>query len=293
MENALSGKTIVITGATAGIGLAAAEAVILQGGGVIGIGRSPERCQAARARLLALNPQASVAFCMADLALQSQVRGLRAQIETQLAAFDKSGLDGLVNNAGTFTTWFSQTPEGIETQWAVNHLASFLLSHQLLPLLMAAPAARIITVSSDSHAFGRLDWTDPEQRRHYNGLRAYGNTKLANILFTLEFNRQLGTGASVKAFALDPGLVKTEMGFKGTPALVRWFWSLRREGGTLPEVPARAILHLLSEPAVMQSDAIYWKDCQPKQPNRRAMNTADAVRLWALSEAMCGIAREG
>lgn len=293
MENALSGKIIVITGATAGIGLATAEAVIREGGSVIGIGRSPERCQAARARLLTINPQATVAFCMADLALQSQVRGLRAQIEMQLAAFGKTGLDGLVNNAGTFTTWFSQTPEGIETQWAVNHLAPFLLSHQLLPLLLAAPAARIVTVSSDSHAFGRLDWSDPEQRRHYNGLRAYGNTKLANILFTLEFNRQMGADASVKAFALDPGLVKTEMGYKGTPALVRWFWSLRRQGGTPPEVPARTIIHLLGDPAVVQADAIYWKDCQPKQPSRRALNTIDAARLWTLSEAMCGIGKEG
>ncbi len=292
MENALIGKTFVVTGATSGIGLATARLLALQGADVIGVGRSAERCRAAEAQLRGLHPQSRARFCPADLALQSQVRALREDVNVVLQGWGKTCLDGLVNNAGTFTYWLSLTPEGFETQWAVNHLAAFLLTHQLLGLLLAAPTARVVTVSSASHYSGRLNWDDLQLRRRYNGLRAYENTKLANVLFTLEFNRQMGARSTVKAFAADPGLVKTDMGFKGTPALVQWFWSLRRRGGTEPEVPAQGIMYLLSEPSLQDSPEFYWKDCQPKKPSRRALDGADAARLWAQSEAMCGIGLE-
>jgi NAD(P)-dependent dehydrogenase (short-subunit alcohol dehydrogenase family) len=212
MESTLSGKTYVVTGATSGIGLATAELLVRQGTALIGIGRSAERCRQAKNHLLSIRPDAQVAFCSADLSMQSQIRGLRGAIQETLSGFGKVSLDGLVNNAGTFTYWLELTPEGFETQWAVNHLAPFLLTHELLPLLLAAPSARIVTVSSDSHYGGRLNWQDLQLRRHYNGLRAYENTKLANVLFTLEFNRLMGPHSSVRAFAADPGLVKTDIG---------------------------------------------------------------------------------
>ena len=289
MEKNLTGKTYVITGATSGIGLAAAEELVRRGAGVIGIGRSEERCRQARNRLLALDPQAQVSVLTADLSLQSQVRALRPAIQQVLDAAGKTGLDGLVNNAGTFTYWMELTPEGVEMQWAVNHLAPFLLTNVLLPLLIAAPSARVVTVSSGSHSSGRLNWEDLQQRRAYNGLRAYENTKLANILFTLEFNRLLGAQSSVKAFAADPGLVNTDIGLKGTPPVVRWIWERRRAGGTPPEVAARGIVFLLSEPGLQDADEIYWKDCQPRHASARALDTIASARLWAQSARMCGI----
>jgi NAD(P)-dependent dehydrogenase (short-subunit alcohol dehydrogenase family) len=289
MENNLSGRSYVVTGATSGIGLATAEALVRQDAFVIGIGRSAERCQAAQARLLAINPQARVAYRVADLSLQSQVRGLRPAIQELLEAEGKGWLDGLVNNAGTFTYWLTLTPEGFETQWAVNHLAPFLLTQVLLPLLMAAPAARVVTVSSDSHFSGRLDWDDLQLRRHYNGLRAYENTKLANVMFTTEFNRLVGSHTAVRAFAADPGLVKTDIGLKGTPALVRWIWERRRAGGTPPEKPAEGIVYLLSEPSLQNSTEYYWKDCKARRPKPQALDSVLATRLWAQSSRMCGI----
>ena len=289
MERNMMGKTYVVTGATSGIGLAVAEELVRRGAAVIGVGRSDERCRQAAQRLLALDPQARVAFLTADLSLQSQVRGLRPAIQHILEAAGKTGLDGLVNNAGTFTYWLDLTPEGVEMQWAVNHLAPFLLTNVLLPLLMAAPSARVVTVSSESHTGGRLNWDDLQQRRRYNSLRAYENSKLANILFTLEFNRLLGEHASVKAFAADPGLVKTDIGFKSTPPLVRWLWDRRRSAGTSPEIPARGIVFLLSEPALQDSGEIYWKDCQPRRASARALDTQASARLWAHSERLCGI----
>ena len=290
MENTLDGKSYVVTGATSGIGLAAASALVRQGAAVIGVGRSEERCRAAKTRLLAINPAAKVAYCLADLSLQSPVRRLRSEIQGLLAADGKDCLDGLVNNAGTFTYWLALTPEGFETQWAVNHLAPFLLTNLLLPLLMAAPAGRVVTVSSDSHYGGRLDWQDLQLRRHYDGLRAYSNTKLANILFTLEFNRLMGPKSTLRAFAADPGLVKTDIGFKGTPALVRWIWGRRRAAGVSPEKPAEGIVFLLTEPSLQDSQDYYWKDCQAKRPSQRAMDKEAAALLWLQSEQMCGMA---
>ena len=130
--------------------------------------------------------------------------------------------------------------------------------------------ARVVTVSSDSHYGARLDWDDPQLRRHYNGLRAYGNTKLADVLFTLELNRRLGQGSSVHAFAVDPGLVKTDIGMKGTPSLVSWVWKVRRSGGTAADVPARCIVYMLAEPSVQDSSQVYWKDSLPKRASRAA-----------------------
>ncbi len=292
MEQGLSGKTIVITGATSGIGLATAEIVARRGGNVIGIGRSPERCRQAESRLRAVNPASKPVFLAADLSEQSQVRSLAPRIEQTLHESSRQGLDGLVNNAGTFTYWMTLTPEGFEMQWAVNHLAPFLLTHALLPLLEAAPGGRIVTVSSESHRDTRLNWDDIQLRRHYNGLQAYAQTKLANVLFTLELSRRLGTSSTVRAFAADPGLVNTEIGFKGTPAIVRWVWSLRRSAGVAPEVPAGWIVYLLSEPSLQRTSEIYWRGGVAKTASRFALDPQSARRLWAMSARMCGLESE-
>lgn len=283
----------MVTGATSGIGLACVQALLGQGANVIGVGRSAERCQVLEQRLRGDYPGAKLRFCLADLALQSQVRALQPAVRGVLQEWGITCLDGLVNNAGVFTLSKALTPEGIDTQWAVNHLAPFLLTHLLLDWLRAAPAARVVTVSSDSHYGGRLDLNDPQTLRGYNGLRAYQNSKLANVLFTLELNRRLADSPNVRAFAADPGLVKTEMGFKGTPRLVRWFWAVRRRGGTDVGVPVRGILYLLGEPSIQASPHVYWMDCAPKQPSRRALDAQAAARLWVISEAMCAISTGG
>lgn len=289
MEKDHSTQTFVVTGATSGIGLATAEALAQTGAAVIGVGRSPERCHTAEAGLRGQTGNTNVYYLLANLSLQADVKNLASQIVDLQASRGSNSLDGLVNNAGTFTYWLTLTPEGIEMQWAVNHLAPFLLTQQLLPLLSAAPLARVVTVSSDSHLGSRIHWDDPQLRRHYNGLKAYSNTKLANILFTLELNRRLGEHSTVRAFAADPGLVKTDIGLKGTPALVKKVWSLRRSGGTPVEVPAKGILYLLTDPSLQDSPYIYWKDSQPRQASRQALDAQSATMLWALSEKMCGM----
>jgi retinol dehydrogenase-12 len=287
----MAGKTIVVTGATSGIGLAVAENLAGQGASIIGIGRSEERCRQAKQRLCSAYPNTQIEYCKADLSLQSQVLEAGAKIRQKLSSNGRT-LDGLVNNAGTFTYWMTLTPEGFEMQWAVNHLAGFLLTHELLPLLEAALSARVVTVSSASHYHTHLKWDDIQLRRRYNGLLAYRQTKLANVLFTAELNRRLGPGSRIKAFAADPGLVKTDIGLKNNPGLVAWIWKRRRASGISPTEAAKGIAYLVSEDSIQDSADIYWKHASPKPPDPFALDEKNAQRLWALSERMCGIQTE-
>ncbi|HNT55049.1 MAG TPA: SDR family NAD(P)-dependent oxidoreductase [Anaerolineaceae bacterium] len=280
----IKGKTVVITGATAGIGLAAACALAKQGARIIGVGRDPARCEAARKVIEQANPHAVVQFLRADLALQSAVRQLATAIGKTLTDWEAPGLDLLVNNAGMIASSLQRTPEGIERTLAVNHLAPFLLTHQLLPWLQAASQARVITTSSESHY---RTWINPRRINNpliYHVLWAYKVSKLENVLFTLEFNRRVNP---TRAYAVDPGLVNTEIGLKGTGPFSRWIWELRRKGGTPAEVPARTIAYLAS--AEDLTAAPYWYNGAPKQPSRAARSPKTARELWAVSCQLCGI----
>ncbi len=289
MSTKLQEKTFVLTGATSGIGLAVVEGLVREGASVIGVGRASERCRQTEERLGAIRPGSRIAVLVADLSIQPNVRRLACDIQEQLAAWGVTSLDGLINNAGTVPFWQTLTPEGFDLQWAVNHLAPFLLTHELLPLLESAPTAQVITVSSGSHYNTRLNWEDIQLRRHYNPLRAYSQTKLANVLFTAELNRRLGPGSTVHAFAADPGLVNTEIGLKSNSFLARWLWDLRRRGGISPEESAKGILYLATEPSIQNSTEVYWKHGQPKAPSAYAQNPQAARQLWELSAQMCGI----
>lgn len=174
-------------------------------------------------------------------------------------------------------------------QWAVNHLAPFLLTHELLPLLQAAPAARVVSVSSGSHYNTKLNWPDIQLFRHYRPLQAYKQTKLANVLFSAEFNRRQGSNSQVRAFAADPGLVNTEIGLKSNSFIARWAWDLRRRGGVTPEKAAKGIHYLLTEPSIQKSGEVYWKNGHPKSPSAYALNPEAARQLWELSARMCGV----
>ncbi|HEX5690674.1 MAG TPA: SDR family NAD(P)-dependent oxidoreductase [Roseiflexaceae bacterium] len=288
-DTTLAGRSVVVTGATSGIGLAVAEHFAAQGAFVIGVGRSAARCQTAEQRLQQAYPGSHITYVVADLSLQSEVRGLAARIYELLQRAGLHHLDALINNAATFTYWFELTPEGFETQWAVNHLAPFLLTHELLPLIRTAPAGRIVNVSSQSHYGARLNWDDIQLRRTYTGLRAYERTKLANILFTVELNARLGEHTSVRAFAADPGLVKTDIGAKNTPSFARWAWNVRRSAGIQPEDAARGVVFLATEASIQESNDPYWRHGTPRRANANALDQHAATRLWQLSAQMCGV----
>ena len=291
---AFSGKTVVITGATAGIGYRTALEFCRRGAFVIGVGRNPARCQKAREDILAQAPKAKVYFLTADLSRQSEIHTLAADIKATLNANGLETLNVLVNNAGLFMDKLILTEDGIETTIAVNHIAPFLLTHLLLPLLEKSPDSRIITVSSDSHA---RTFIHPEHIRKpgiFISLWQYKASKLANILFTFEFN-QRRQGSAPHAFAVDPGLVNTDIGLKGTDGFSSFIWRKRQAMGVDPIEPATTIMYLASNKEAVNSNAVYWHDSSPKKPAGNATDPDLARRLWDESCRLCHIesTREG
>lgn len=293
MENTRD-RSIVVTGATAGIGFQTALDFASSGAFVIGIGRNPQRCAEAKTKILSIHPDARVEFAIADLSSQQEVRLLAKQIYHSLEDNNFSTLDVLVNNAGLYVGKKDLTVDGIETTFAVNHLAPFLLTHLLMPLLEKSPTSRVITVSSESHYNTNFVPERAANPRFFFGLTAYKVSKLANILFSLELNR-LRAGRSPRAFAVDPGLVNTEIGMKNTGGLAKLVWRSRKHLGVSPEVPAATIRFLADHDEVLDSGEIYWRESQPKNPSRAALDPKLAKRLWKESCRLCGVAenREG
>ncbi len=282
-------KTFVVTGATSGIGQAAAEQLSGMGALVFAVGRSRSRCDAAESRLRAAFPQADVHYLTADLSLQSQVRRLADQVQAELADRQITSLEGLINDAATFTWRRNETSEGFEMQWAVNHLAPFLLTHALLPLLQRSEAARVVTVSSNSHFGARLRWNDLQLRHGYNAWLAYKQSKLCNVYFTMELRRRLAEQSPIRAFAADPGLVHTDMALKNNPALVRWFWGWWSKRGLSPQELARGIVFLATDASIAGRPEVYWRHGRPVPPNPRALDPEEGKKLWDISAAMCNL----
>lgn len=285
----LNGKIIVLTGATSGIGLATAIQLTKAGSAVIAVGRSQERCQKAEDTIRKACSEANISFLVADLSSMRQVKELAESIRKKLEQDGKKHIDVLINNAGTVSSWYTSTEDGFELQFAVNHLAPFLLSNELLPLLKKSYAGRIITLSSGSHYHTKMNWKDILLRKHYNCLWAYKQSKLANVLFCTEFNRRLRPDSSVTAFAADPGLVNTQIGFKGTTGIARWIWGKRSSSGIDPAEAAASIVFLATEASIQNTPHVFWKECKPLKPSSYSQREDEALRLWELSEKMCGL----
>jgi NAD(P)-dependent dehydrogenase (short-subunit alcohol dehydrogenase family) len=290
MDKSLSKKVMVITGATSGIGLAAATELAGRGALVIGVGRSEKRCSQAREGILSKYPDARIEYLIADLSLQKHVRELAAAIKNRIEKEEKKTIDVLINNAGTVVNWYTVTSEGFELQFAVNHLAPFLLTHELMPAMSSS--GRVIMTSSGSHYRTRMNWKDIQLRRHYNCLMMYKQCKLANVLFAAELNRRLKNKSNIRAYAVDPGLVNTDIGLKGTYGIVRFVWKIRSRKGIEPKEAAKTMVFLASLPPSENPNDVYWKECKPKEPSRYSMREDVSKRLWEISEKMCGIRSE-
>jgi NAD(P)-dependent dehydrogenase (short-subunit alcohol dehydrogenase family) len=288
----LSDKIIVITGATSGIGLATAMKLAAANARVLGVGRSGERCREAEEKIRKAYPKAKILYLVADLSTMKQVRILSENIKKMVKEWGKEAIDGLINNAGTVSSWYVQTQEGFEMQFAVNYLSPFLLSHELMPLLKNAEEGKIINISSGSHYRTKINWEDIFLRKNYSLLRAYKQCKLANVIFSFELNRRLGVGSNVKAYAVDPGLVNTDIGLKDTTGIEKWIWKIRKNKGTLPEIPAEGLLFLCSTPIKNLSDGVYWKGFNSLKPSRYSQNEEAGRKLWEISEKLCGVKSE-
>lgn len=274
----MTAKTILITGATSGIGRVAAESLAQQGAQVVLVGRNPAKTEATVAEIKRATGNASVSHLLADLSEQAQVRGLAAQF---LSRYPR--LDVLINNAGGVFRQRRLTADGREMTWALNHLSYFLLTNLLLDRLLASGPARIINVSSNAHRRVRgLDFDDLEGARSYWGFRAYARSKLANVLFTYELARRLA-GTAVTANALHPGLIRTGFGANNGRLWALLYVFINALGRT-PAQGADTLIYLASSPAVEGLTGQYFYKRQARPSSGASYDQAAARRLWAVSE---------
>ncbi|MCE5236508.1 MAG: SDR family NAD(P)-dependent oxidoreductase [Clostridiaceae bacterium] len=278
-------KTVVITGATSGIGFAAAKAFSALGWRVIGVGRDERSCDRAQQEIRLLAPDAEATYFAADLANQNEAARAADVIGGYLCDVCGGRLEALINNAGGVRSVYTTTAEGYEQQFALNHLAGVLFTYKLFDCLKAANG-RVLFTGSNSHKHMRAHFEDIMLERHYSCLTAYKHTKLLTMLFARAFNNRFAA-QGVRAYVVDPGLVNTNIGLKQTGGLVRFVWELRRRGGCAPELPAQTHVYLAS--SMPAPEGFYYYRCAPRAYSRRAKNDADAKRVFELSERFCGI----
>lgn len=274
MTTELSGRICVVTGANRGIGRATAEGLAARGASVILVCRRVEDGEAA-ARQIAGKGLPKPAVVGADLSSQSSIRQAASEIQAR-----HPHLHVLINNAGIIPPRRELTVDGLEMQFAVNHLAYFLLTHLLLPQLRADTPSRIINVSSGAHTHARIDFDDLQSERGYNPKDVYSRTKLANLLFTYELSRRLaGTGVTVNA--LEPGIVATRMldDYMGAPSTF----------GASPAEGAETSIYLASAPTLTGVTGKYFARKKPVPSSRESYDEAAARRLWQVSERLTGL----
>jgi len=279
----MRGKTVLITGATSGIGLEAAVELARRGARIALVGRDPERTEAAEAAVMARSGSREVSHLLCDFSSQTAVRSLAREV---LSRFDR--LDVLVNNAGGVNKKRRLTVDGIETTFAVNHLGYFLLTNLLLDLLKRSAPARIVTVASIGHRRGTLDFDDLGYERGYAIMKAYTRSKLANVLFANELARRLA-GTGVTSNSLHPGSVNTNI-WSGAPLwakpliqiLFRPFFISAQEGGA-------TIVQLAADPALEGVTGKYFEKGVAVEPAPLARDEALARRLWEVSARMVGL----
>ena len=275
----MNGKQILITGATAGIGLAAAVALAGRGANVAIVGRNETRTKITAAQVRAAAGRgAAVATFIADLSSQSAIRKLASEV---LARYPK--LDVLVNNAGAMYTRRQLTEDGIELTWAVNHLAPFLLTTLLLERLRASTPSRVITPASEAHQGTQIPFDDLNAERSYRGFRRYGQTKLANILFTGELGRRV-EGRGVTASCFHPGLVAS--GFnRNNGLLMDLAMTVLRPASRSPQHGAESLVWLASSTDVPKINGGYYVDMEWRPPSPEGQDMETARRLWEISKA--------
>lgn len=278
----LAGKTMIVTGATSGIGLETARALASRGARVVVCARSPSKGEAAQ-REISTTTGASTDVVVFDLASMDDVRRGAAEI---LARFDR--VDVLVNNAATMHPRRELTTDGFETTFAVNHLGPFLLTNLLVDRLREAPEARVVNVAARAH--GRcpgLRFDDLQfARARYGATAAYNHSKLANVAFTIELARRLH-GSTITTNALHPGVVRTELGANGElGGLTGVAWRLIQPLLMSPVDGAASTLHCATAPELARISGAYFDAGEIQQLGRVARNTESARRLWTISEEL-------
>jgi len=286
-----SGRTALITGANSGIGLEAARTLARAGAHVIMASRNTEKGEAAAAEIRASHPDAELDVRALDLASLDSVR-------TFAEGYGDQRLDLLINNAGVMVPPYTKTEDGFELQLATNHLGHFALTGLLLDKLLATAHARVVTVSSTAHKMGKIDFDDLQRERSYHRWFAYGQSKLANLLFALELDRRLkAVSSDVLSVAAHPGYSATNLQFAATPSRIERLGSVvlnrvyaqSAERGALPTLYAATAE--IPGGSFIGPDGFQEMRGEPKivTPTRAARDPETARRLWDVSEQLTGV----
>jgi NAD(P)-dependent dehydrogenase (short-subunit alcohol dehydrogenase family) len=274
----MTGKQCLVTGASRGIGFYTALGLAQKGADVVIVGHNRERGNQAVARIREVAPGTSVDFMLADLSVRGEIIDLADRFKER---YDR--LDVLVNNVGGFFLNRQENANGVEMTFALNHLSYFRVTNSLLEILQDSAPARIVNVASESHRGAELDFDNLELEHDYSGFKAYGRSKLANLLFTYELSRRI-SGSRVTANALHPGFVSTHLA-KQNP-LIRPFlnvihWLFARS----PEQGAQTSIFLATDPSVQEVTGKYYIDREPRRSSDASYDEEAAARLWEISAA--------
>ncbi len=282
-NNSMQGKTCLITGATNGIGKETALSLAQMGARIVVVGRNRQKSEAVVAEIKQQSGNNAVELLLADLSSQKEVRRLADEVKANYPR-----LDVLVNNAGGIYTQRQLTVDGLEYTFALNHLSYFLLTNLLLDLLKASTPARIVNVSSGAHQMGKMEFDNLQGEKRYSTMRAYGTSKLENILFTYELARKL-EGTGITTTVMHPGGVATGFGHNNAgifSVVVKFFHLFSRT----PAKGAETVVWLASSPDVEGATGKYYYDLKEIKSNAESHDQAKAQKLWQMSQKLTGLA---
>ncbi len=278
-ERNLQGKICLITGSSSGIGLITARELARQGATVVLLCRNRARGEAAQAEIKAATGNEQVDLLVADLSLLAEVRRAASEFQQKYAQ-----LHILIHNAGGANHERIVTSEGFEMTFATNYLAPFLLTELLLDMLKASAPARVINVSSTAHTSGKINFADLQGEKSYGMWRAYGQAKLALILFTYELASQLqGTGVTVNA--LHPGVIASNFG-ANLGSVLRFGWKIASPFMLTPEQGAQTTLFLATSPEVEGVTGKYFSASKEKKSSPRSYDAETRARLWQVTSEL-------
>jgi len=278
----MQGKTVVITGATSGIGEVAARTLAQQGARIVLIARDRARGEQTLERIVAVAPDQRHVVHYANLSRLAEMKRV-----AEVIAGSEARIDVLINNAGALFGTRQVTGDALEMTFATNHIAYFVVTNLLLARLQATPGARIVSTASDAHKRAKIDFGDLQLEKGYSGFGMYGRSKLMNILFTRELARRLA-GSGVTANCLHPGFVATRFA-DASGGLTSLMVKGAKKFALTPEEGAKTLIYLASSPEVDAVTGKYFEKCKEAMPTAEAQNDADARRLWQISLQLTGL----
>ena len=279
---AVQGKTVVITGATSGIGEVAANELARQGARIVLIARDRARGEQTLKRLEEIAPGRNHLAHYANLSRLAEMKRV-----SEVIAGTEERIDVLINNAGAVFATRQVTGDALEMTFATNHIAYFVVTQLLLERLKATPGARIVSTASNAHKRAKLDFNDLQSEKHFSGFGMYDRSKLMNILFTRELARRL-EGTGVTANCLHPGFVATRFA-EASGGLISAMIRGAKTFALTPEEGAKTIVYLATAPEVAKVSGKYFHLCKEVLPSEEAQKDADARRLWDISLQLSGL----